>query len=223
MGLPHALARPFLSYSDRRDLREKVWRTFVNRGDNGDAKDNNKIIAEVLALRAERAKVLGYATHAHWRLENSMAKTPERAMQLLEAVWTPAVARVREEVADMQAIADKDKAGLKIEPWDYRYYAEKVRKAKYDSDDKGCEAVHLGRTGEAQVEGEGVLGGGRDLRLPLHAVPGVPVPRGRPRVGGEGRVRENTWALVLRPYGAAGKQSGAWMNAYRTQEKFERP
>jgi len=99
---------PFLAYSERRDLREKVWRNFVNRGDNGDAKDNNKIITEILKLRAERAKLLGFATHAHWRLENSMAKTPERAMQLLEAVWTPAVARVREEVADMQAVADKD-------------------------------------------------------------------------------------------------------------------
>jgi peptidyl-dipeptidase Dcp len=112
---------PFLAYSDRRDLREKVWRNFVNRGDNGDAKDNNKIITEILKLRAERAKLLGFATHAHWRLENSMAKTPERAMQLLEAVWTPAVARVREEVADMQAIADKEPSKIKIEPGDYRY------------------------------------------------------------------------------------------------------
>ena len=126
---------PFLSYSDRRDLREKVWRTFVNRGDNGDAKDNNKLITEILKLRAERAKLLGFRTHAHWRLENSMAKTPERAMQLLEAVWTPAVARVREEVVDMQAIADKEGTRVKIEPWDYRYYAEKVRKVKYDLDE----------------------------------------------------------------------------------------
>jgi peptidyl-dipeptidase Dcp len=77
---------PFLSYSDRRDLREKAWRAFVSRGDNGDAKDNNRIVIEILALRAERAKLLGYETHAHWRLENTMAKTPERAMALLEAV-----------------------------------------------------------------------------------------------------------------------------------------
>ena len=107
----------------------------MNRGDNGDAKDNNEIVTEILALRAERAKLLGYETHAHWRLENTMAKTPERAMALLEAVWTPAVARVHEEVADMQAIADKEGAGIKIAPWDYRYYAEKVRKAKYDLDE----------------------------------------------------------------------------------------
>jgi peptidyl-dipeptidase Dcp len=93
------------------------------------------LIVEILQLRAERARLLGYATHAHWRLEDSMAKTPERAMQLLEAVWTPAVARVREEVADMQQIADAEGATFRIAPWDYRYYAEKVRKAKYDLDE----------------------------------------------------------------------------------------
>ena len=82
---------PFLTYSDRRDLREKVWKMFVNRGDNGDKNDNNTLITEILQLRAERAKLLGYPTHAHWRLENAMAKTPERAMELMEAVWTPAV------------------------------------------------------------------------------------------------------------------------------------
>ena len=97
---------PFLTYSDRRDLRERVWRTYYSRGDNGDAKDNNKTITEILALRAERSKLLGFDSYAHWSLEDTMAKTPERAMELMEAVWTPAVARVREEVAEMQAIAD---------------------------------------------------------------------------------------------------------------------
>src|SRR6267142_1801761 len=125
---------PFLAYSDRRDLREKVWRTYYSRGNNGDAKDNNATISEILKLRAERAQLLGYTTHAHWRLEDSMAKTPERAMELMEAVWKPAVARVHEEVADMQALADAEAAKLTIEPWDYRFYAEKVRKAKYDLD-----------------------------------------------------------------------------------------
>ena len=78
---------PFLTYSDRRDLREKAFKMFINRGDNGDARDNNGIIPEILQLRAERAKLLGYATHAHWRLEPQMAKTPENAMKLMEGVW----------------------------------------------------------------------------------------------------------------------------------------
>ncbi|RYY14242.1 MAG: M3 family peptidase, partial [Cytophagaceae bacterium] len=127
---------PFLTYSDQRPLREKAWRMFTNRGDNGGAHDNNAIISQILRLRAERAKLLGYPTHAHLRLDNTMAKTPEAAMQLMMQVWTPAVARVHEEVADMQALAVKEgaPAGFKIEPWDYRYYAEKVRKQRYDLD-----------------------------------------------------------------------------------------
>ena len=99
-------ADPFLTYSDNRALREKVWRAFVNRGDNGDAEDNNAIIAETLKLRAERSKLLGYPTYAHWAIERQMAKTPEAAMDLMLKVWPKAVARVKEEVADMQAIAD---------------------------------------------------------------------------------------------------------------------
>ena len=125
---------PFLTYSANRELREQVWRNYYNRGDNGDEHDNNAIISEILKLRAARAELLGYETHAHWRLEPQMAKTPENAMDLMMKVWPKAVARVREEVADMQQIADAEGAGITIEPWDYRYYAEKVRKAKYDLD-----------------------------------------------------------------------------------------
>ena len=125
---------PFLTYADDRALRGKVWTTYYSRGDNGDEHDNNGIIKEILKLRAERAKLLGYETHAHWRLEPQMAKTPENAMALMMAVWPKAVARVHEEVADMQKIADAEGKGVTIEPWDYRYYAEKVRKAKYDLD-----------------------------------------------------------------------------------------
>ncbi len=156
---------PFLTYSDRRDLREKVWRMFVNRGDNGDEHDNNAIITEILQLRAERAKLLGFPTHAHWRLENSMAKTPERAMELMEAVWKPSVARVHEEVADMQALADKEGAKIKIEPWDYRYYMEKVRKAKYDLDQNEVKPyLQLEKLREGNF-----LGRRRALQFQLHA------------------------------------------------------
>jgi peptidyl-dipeptidase Dcp len=104
------------------------------RGDNGDEHDNNATITQILQLRAERAKLLGYQTHAHWRVENQMAKTPERAMDLMMAVWKPAVQRVHEEVADMQALVAKEGSTFQIAPWDYRYYMERVRKAKYDLD-----------------------------------------------------------------------------------------
>jgi peptidyl-dipeptidase Dcp len=209
---------PFLSYSDRRDLRKKAWGTFVNRGDNGDAKDNNRIITEILALRAERAKRLGYATHAHWRLENTMAKTPERAMALLEAVWTPAVARVHEEVADMQAIADKEGAGVKIAPWDYRYYAEKVRNAKYDLDESAVKPyLQLDKLREGMFWVAGQLFGLRFSPVKGLSVyhPDVVVYEVKDAAGKHvGLWYFDPWA---RPY----KQSGAWMNAYRDQERFD--
>ncbi len=125
---------PFLASSSRRDLREQVWKAFKNRGDNGGANDTNATIARIVKLRAERAALLGYPSHAHWRMADTMAKDPEQARALMLRVWPAAVARVGEEVADMQAIANKEKAKIKIEAWDYLYYGDKVRKAKYDLD-----------------------------------------------------------------------------------------
>jgi len=122
---------PVLSFATDRALREKVWMAFAQRGDNGNATDNNALIAKIVKLRAERAKLLGYATHADWRMQDTMAKSPTKAMDLMMRVWKPAVARVNQEVADMKPFAAKDGVTT-IEPWDYRYYQEKVRKAKYD-------------------------------------------------------------------------------------------
>jgi peptidyl-dipeptidase Dcp len=208
---------PFLTYSDRRELREKAWRMFIKRGDNGDEHDNNAIITEVLQLRAERAKLLGFPTHAHWRLENAMAKTPEHAMELMQQVWKPAVARVHEEVADMQALADKEGAKIKIEPWDYRYYAEKVRKARYDLDQNEVKQY-------LQLEKlrEGIFWVAGEL-FNFEFTPAANVPVVHPDV----RVWEVTDKTTKRhiglwyfdPYARAGKRSGAWMNAYRSQER----
>src|SRR5215212_2993738 len=209
---------PFLTYSDRRDLREKAWRMFVNRGDNGGEHDNNAIITEILQLRAERAKLLGYPTHAHWRLENTMAKTPERAMQLMEAVWKPAVARVHEEVADMQALADKEGAKIKIEPWDYRYYMEKVRKAKYDLDQNEIKPY-------LQLEKlrEGIFWVAGEL-FNFNFTPVTNVPVAHPDIHvwevTDKTSKKHIGLWYFDPYARAGKRSGAWMNAYRTQERL---
>ncbi|MBS1793003.1 MAG: M3 family metallopeptidase [Acidobacteria bacterium] len=210
---------PFLTYSARRDLREKVWRMFVNRGDNGDKNDNNAIITEILGLRAERAKLLGYKTHAHWRLENAMAKTPERAMALMEAVWKPAVARVKEEVADMQKLADKEGAGITIEPWDYRYYMEKVRKARFDLDQNEIKPyLQLEKLREGMFWVAGEL-----FNFKFTPVTGVPVCHPDVRVW---EVTDKTSGKHIGlwyfdPFARAGKRSGAWMNAYRNQEKMD--
>jgi peptidyl-dipeptidase Dcp len=210
---------PFLTYSDRRDLREQAWLMFVNRGDNGDAHDNNATITEILQLRAERAKLLGFPTHAHWRLENSMAKTPERAMQLMEAVWKPAVARVHEEVRDMQALADKEGAKIKIEPWDYRYYAEKVRKEKFDLDQNEVKPyLQLEKLREGIFWVAGEL-----FNFSFSPATNVPVAHPDIRVWEvtDKTTKKHIGLWYFDPYARAGKRSGAWMNAYRSQERVD--
>ncbi|MEO5790228.1 M3 family metallopeptidase, partial [Gelidibacter sp.] len=125
---------PFLTYSTERELRKQVWNNYYSRGDNNDEFDNKKLIAEILKLRKERVGLMGYDNYAEWRLQDRMAKTPENAMDLMMAVWPAAIARVKEEVTDMQAVANASGDNITIEPWDYRYYAEKVRQKKYDLD-----------------------------------------------------------------------------------------
>ncbi|MCC2548223.1 M3 family metallopeptidase [Hymenobacter sp. BT175] len=210
---------PFLTYSDQRKLREKAWRMFVNRGDNGGAHDNNALITEILQLRAERAKLLGYKTHAHLRLDNTMAKTPEKAMALMEEVWTPAVARVKEEVADMQALATKEGATFKIAPWDYRYYAEKVRKERYDLDQNEVKQyLQLDKMREGMFWVAGEL-----LNFSFTPVTNVPVYHPDVKVW---EVKDKTSGKPIGlwyfdPYARPGKRSGAWMNAYRNQERLD--
>jgi peptidyl-dipeptidase Dcp len=214
-------AEPFLSYASRDDLREKVWKNYVNRGDNGDAHDNNKIITEVLKLRVERAKLLGYPTHAHWRLENAMAKTPERAMKLMEDVWPAAVKRAKEEVADMQAIANKEGLKRKIAPWDYRYYAEKVRKAKYDLDENQVKPyLQLDKLREGMFWVAGEL-----LNFSFTPVEGLEVYHPDVKVWEvkDKNSGKHIGLWYFDPYARPGKRSGAWMNAYRTQERFKTP
>ncbi|HSZ09655.1 MAG TPA: M3 family metallopeptidase [Steroidobacteraceae bacterium] len=214
---------PFLTYSDRRDLREKVWRTYYSRGDNGGVHDNKKIIAEILALRAERAKLLGYPTHAHWRVADSMAKTPEAAMDLMMRVWPAAVAREHDEVADMQAIADLEHAGIKIAGWDYRYYAEKVRKAKYDLDMNEVKPyLQLEKLREGMFWAAGQLYG-----FTFTQVSGLPIANPDVRVwevknAPDADVADAHVGLwYFDPYARPGKNSGAWMSEYRGQENLD--
>ncbi|MGB5660515.1 MAG: M3 family metallopeptidase [Thermoanaerobaculia bacterium] len=212
---------PFLTFSEERDLREKVWRTYYSRGDNADEHDNNALIPEILQLRNERVQLLGYENYAQWRLEDRMAKTPQGAFELMETVWPAALARVEEEVADMQAIAEAEGSGIEIEPWDYRYYAEKVRKAKYDLDSEEVKQyLQLDNLREAMffVAGE------------IFNFAFTPVAEGSVPVFHEDvRVWEvtdkDTGAHIglwyLDPYARRGKRSGAWATTYRTHENID--
>jgi peptidyl-dipeptidase Dcp len=127
---------PFFQYSARRDLREKLFKAFISRGDNGNEFDNKSILAKISALRVKRAALLGYKTHADYVLEENMAKTPAGVYKLLDQLWGPALAMAKTEAIDLQALIDTEGGGFKLEPWDWWYYAEKLKKAKYDLDDE---------------------------------------------------------------------------------------
>ncbi len=210
----------FLTYSDERALREKVWNTYYSRGDNGDASDNNENIQKILQLRNERVKLMGYDNYADWRLQNRMAKTPERAMDLMNAVWPAAIARVKEEVADMQAVADASGKSITIKPWDYRYYAEKVRQQKYDLDsDEVKQYLELNNLTQALFFTAGELFNYKFTPVAEGAVPvfheDVKVWEVTDKTTGE---HIGLW--YLDPFARQGKRSGAWASPYRSHTTF---
>ncbi len=208
-------AEPFLMYATRRDLREKVWRMWVSRGEHAGANDNRPVITQILALRAEKAKLLGFPSHAHWIIADNMAKTPDAALGLSMKVWKAAVARAREEIADMQKVADADK--IKLEPWDYRFYAEKVRKAKFDlNQDEIKPYLQLDKMREAMMWAAGQLYG-----FQFAQVKDVPVYHPDVTVYDVTRGGQHVGLWYFDPYARDGKQSGAWMNEYRTQQHLK--
>jgi peptidyl-dipeptidase Dcp len=207
---------PFLSFGDDRAMREVVWRKFVNRGDNGDANDTNATIAEIVRLRAERARLLGFANHAEWRMQDTMARTPAAAMDLMNRVWAPAKARVIEEVADMRAIA-----GHEIEPWDYLYYAEKVRKQKYDLDQNELKPYfELNNVKRGAFHMAGRLYGFDFTPVPAGSVPGfhpdVEVFEVTNKSDGS-----HVGLFYSDDFSRAGKRSGAWATTYRSYSTYD--
>jgi peptidyl-dipeptidase Dcp len=212
---------PFLTYSTERELRQEVWTNYYSRGDNGDEYDNNELIAEILKLRRERVELLGYANFAEWRLQDRMAKTPENAINLMEAVWPAAIARVAEEVTDMQAVADKNGDNITIEPWDYRFYAENVRKEKYDLDsDEVKQYLQLDNLTDAMHYVAGRLFNYEFTPVPEGSVPvfneDVKVWEVTDKTSGE-----NIGLWYLDPYAREGKRSGAWATMYRSYSTFD--
>ena len=207
---------PVLTFADDRALREKAWKGFVSRGDNNDTNDTNATIAKIVKIRADRAKLLGFKNHAEWRMQDTMAGTPERANDLMMRVWPAAVARVKEEVADMQAMADKEGAKLTIQPWDYRYYQEKVRKDRYDlSQDEVKPYFELNNIIDASYWAAGELYG-----LDFKEVTGtVPVWHPDIRVYSvTDRKSGDQIGLFYRDdFARTGKRSGAWATTYRSR------
>jgi len=212
---------PFLTFSTERDLREKVWKNYYSRGDNNDEFDNKKIIADILKLRKERVQLLGYDNYADWRLQDRMAKNPENAMKLMDAVWPAAIARVKEEVQDMQAIADANGDKITIEPWDYRFYAEQVRKKKYDlNSEEVKQYLQLDKLREAMF-----YVAGRLFNYDFTPVAEGTVPVFQEDVKVWEVTDKNTKAHIglwyLDPYARTGKRSGAWATMYRSYSTFD--
>jgi len=212
---------PFLTFSTERKLREQVWRNYYSRGDNGDAHDNNAVIAEILKLRHERVNLLGFKTYADWQLQDNMAKSPSEASALMEAVWAPAVARAREEIADMQALARSEGANITIEPWDYRFYADKVRKAKYALNSEEVKPyLQLDKLSEAMFFVAGELFGMNFTRVLDGTIPVFHPDVGVWEVTDKASGRHiGYW--YLDPYARQGKRSGAWASSYRSYSTFD--
>jgi peptidyl-dipeptidase Dcp len=215
--LSRSSVEPFLQFSERRDLREKVFRGFISRGDKGGPTDNKAIIAEMVRLRAERASLLGYADFAHYRLDDAMAKTPAAARSLLETVWAHARRRALADRDAMQTLVAAEGGNFKLEPWDWRYYAEKRRRQTCNFDEAAIKPyLSLDRMIEAAFYTAERLFG-------LTFVPRRDVPTWHPDVrvwqvrGSDGR----EVGLFFGDYFArSSKRSGAWMTAIRDQEKL---
>src|SRR3984957_10788076 len=218
MTLSRSFVEPFLKSSTRRDLREKVFKAFTARGDNNNDNDNNAVIVEILKLREESAKLLGFPPFAAYRLEDSMAKTPQAVRGLLERVWKPARARALADRDALQALIAQEGGNFALAPWDWRYYAEKLRQAKANFDDAAIKPyLSLDHMIEAAFDCATRLFG-----LSFAERKDIPVWHPDVRVW---EVRDRTGAHQALFYGdyfaRPSKRSGAWMTSLRDQQKLD--
>lgn len=207
---------PFLQYSEKRELREKIFKAYINRGNNNDELDNKAILSRIAALRVEKANLLGYKTHAHFVLEQNMAKTPEGVYELLDKLWKPALEMAKEEAKELQKMIDKESKDFKLQPWDWWYYAEKVKKAKYDLDEEMLRPY---------FKLENVINGAFYVATKLYGIQFVErddIPKYQEDVKVfEVQEADNSHIGILYTdyFPRASKRSGAWMNNFRKQYK----
>jgi peptidyl-dipeptidase Dcp len=215
--LSRSIVEPFLQFSERRDLREKVFRGFVMRGENGGPTDNKAIIAEMVRLRAERAKLLGFPDFAHYRLDDAMAKTPAAVRDLLSTVWRPARIGALADRDAMQALIQEEGGNFKLEPWDWRFYAEKLRQRRCDFDEAAVKPyLGLDRMIDAVFYTANRLFG-------LNFTPRPDVPVWHPDVRAwqmSGADGEEIGLFFGDYFARPSKRSGAWMTALRDQQKL---
>jgi peptidyl-dipeptidase Dcp len=217
--LSRSLIEPFLTFSTRRDLRERAWRAWIARGENGGETDNRAIIAETLALRRERARLLGYESYAAFKLEPEMARTPQAVRDLLTRVWTPARARAAEEAGKLRAIIRAEGGNHDLEPWDWRHYAEKLRQQEHDLREEEVKPyLRLDRMIEAAFDVAGRLFG-----LSFRPLPDAPVYHPDLRVWEVRRGDTHVGVFIGDYFNRASKRSGAWCSGFRQQENLDGP
>lgn len=207
---------PFLTYSEHRDLREKLYTAYIMKGDHGDSLDNKEILAKMASLRIQRANLLGYPMHATYVLEENMAKTPERVYEFLDRLWKPALARAKGEAAEFQAMIDAEGGGFKLQPWDWWYYAEKVKQAKYALEDEQLRPYFaLEKVRDGAFDTANKLWG-----LTFTQLTDIPVYHPDVQLF-EVKEADGTHAglLLLDFHSRASKRFGAWMNAFRKQSR----
>lgn len=205
---------PFLQFSSRRELREKVLKAYINRGDNNNRNDNKKIASKIASLRVKRASLLGYATHADYILEENMAKNPLAVYTFLDKVWSVALPVAKKEAAELQTMIDAEGSNFKLEPWDWWYYAEKLRKQKYDLDEEALKPY---------FSLENVRQGMFDIATRLYGITFTErndIQKYHPEVR-TFEVKEadgsHIGILYMDFFPRASKEGGAWMNSYRDQ------
>jgi len=215
-SLQNPSVMPFLQYADNRALREKIWRAYSNRGNNNNANDTKAIIEKIVELRAQRSQLLGFKTYADYALDETMAKTPDKVYDLLHKLWTPALAVAQKEAADMQKMIDADGKSFKLAAYDWRYYAEKVRKARYDLDEEALKPY---------FKLENVRDGAFDVANKLYGIKIVPinnVPKYHPDVQAYkvSDDKDNLLAILYMDFFPRNsKRGGAWMTNYREEKK----
>lgn len=207
---------PFLQYSENRGLREKVFKAFSNLGNTGNAYDNKSLASKMAALRAERAQLLGFKTHADYVLEEYMAKNPENVYALLRQVWKPALAKAKQEAQEFQDMIEKEGQDFKLQPWDWWYYAEKVKKAKYDLDDSALRPYF-----KLENVRKGALAVAHKLYgITFQELENMPVYNEDVKVlevkDADG---SHIGILYVDYFPRASKQGGAWMSPFRKQHR----
>lgn len=207
---------PFLQYSEKRDLREKIYKAYINRGNNNNEYDNKEIAAKIVALRTERAQLLGFPTHAHYVLDVNMAQNPENVYELLDKLWKPALRRAKSELREMQAIADREGQKFRLQSWDWWYYAEKLKKEKYDLNDEILRPY---------FQLENVRQGVFDLAnklwgITFHERKDIPVYHQDVKTFEVREADGTTIGILYTDYHPrASKRGGAWCGSYRKQMK----